>query len=84
MLRAGEGVARDGAAAAEWYRKAAVQGHADAQYALGVTYDTVEGDHAAAARWYRKAAAQGHTGAQCQLGAMDQSHLNIEPQKVPK
>ena len=34
----GEGVARDGAKAAEWYRKAAEQGYADAQFNLGNNY----------------------------------------------
>lgn len=47
--------------AAEWYRKAADQGHAEAQFKLGKMYATgngVEKDEGKAAEWHRKAAAQ--------------------------
>ena len=43
-------------------KKAAEQGHADAQYNLGLMYDYGGGvpeDDAEAVRWYRKAAEQG-------------------------
>ncbi len=43
-------------------RKAAEQGHAEAQYNLGGFYvfgDGVKQDYAEAVKWYRKAAAQG-------------------------
>jgi len=46
----------------QWYRKAAEQGFAKAQYNLGVKYANGQGvkrDHAEAVRWYRKAAEQG-------------------------
>jgi TPR repeat protein len=70
--------------AAKWWRKAAEQGHAEAQYALGYmhTEDTHEDWSAAhrkagwglsdaeAVKWYRKAADQGHAAAQNDLGAM--------------
>ena len=55
-----------------WYRKAADQGDADAQYILGYCYETGAGvpkDTAQAADWYRKAATQGHTNARQGLGA---------------
>jgi len=45
-----------------WYRKAAEQGHANAQFNLGVGYANGQGvkqDHAEAVRWYRKATEQG-------------------------
>jgi TPR repeat protein len=45
-----------------WYQKAAKQGHAEAQYRLGVAYVYGKGvpqDYAEAVRWYRKAADQG-------------------------
>jgi len=60
-------VKRDHAEAARWYRKAAEQGDAGAQYNLGVMYKNGQGvkqDHAEAVRWLRKAAEQGHANAQ--------------------
>ena len=56
----------------EW-KPLADQGHAGAQYSLGVMYANGEGvveDDAEAARWYRLAADQGHAGAQNNLGVM--------------
>ena len=56
-----------------WYRKAAAQGQADAQYNLGGMYAKGEGvpqDHAQAMDWYRKAAEQGYAAAQFNLGVM--------------
>jgi len=43
MYDLGEGVPQNASTAAEWYRKAAEQGHADAQYNLGVSYYNGEG-----------------------------------------
>jgi TPR repeat protein len=51
----------------------AEQGHARAQFSLGLLYDEGEGvpaDAAKAAYWYRKAAEQGHREAQFNLGQM--------------
>jgi hypothetical protein len=36
MFEQGSGVAQSDVEAARWYRKAADQGHADAQYKLGI------------------------------------------------
>ena len=61
----------DEAEAAKWYRKAAEQGNASAQYNLGVRYDNGQGvvkDEAEAVKWYRKAAEQGDAFAQYNLG----------------
>ena len=61
------------AQAAFWYRKAAEQGDADAQDALGDLYDKGQGvpqDYAQAALWYRKAAEQGLAEAQLGLGTL--------------
>ena len=73
----GEGVPRDMAKAAEWWQKAAEQGHASAQYSLGYMYsrghflgEHFVGDAAEAIQWWHKAAAQGHAGAQYSLGFM--------------
>ena len=66
-----EGGPRNYAKAAEWYRRAAEQGHAPAQFNLGVMYKKGEGvprDYAEAAKWYRKAAEQGRVSAQGSLG----------------
>lgn len=57
--------------AVTWYRKAAEQGHADAQNSLGVRYDNGQGvtqSHTEAVKWFRKAAEQGDRWAQCNLG----------------
>ena len=62
---------KDAAEAVKWYRRAAEQGHANAQCNLGWCYDSgtgVQKDAAEAAKWYRRAAEQGHARAQCNLG----------------
>ncbi len=61
----------DAKAINDWYRKAAVQGYAPAQCALGMAYYTGEGvqqDYSEAVTWYRKAVEQGDVEAQCGLG----------------
>ncbi len=63
----------DDAEAVRWYRLAAEQGYAAAQYNLGGMYGTGQGvpqDYAEAMRWYRLAAEQGHASAQSNLGDM--------------
>ncbi|MEN8195356.1 MAG: Sel1-like repeat-containing protein kinase family protein [Pseudomonadota bacterium] len=65
--------AADYAAAFKWYRKAAEQGHARAQFALGYMFDQgkgVERDPAAAIKWFRKAAEQGHIDSQYNIAFM--------------
>ena len=67
----GEGVPKDETEAMRWCRKAAEQGNAKAQTALGYAYHSGEGvskDDAEAARWLRKAAEQGDEQAQYDLG----------------
>lgn len=58
--------------AMSWYERAAEAGNAEAQFYLGVMYETgVRGnDMATAAKWYRKAAEQGHVQAQTRLGVL--------------
>ena len=59
--------------AAKWFRRAADQGNADAQYYLGQMLRTGQGiphGYSEAARWYRRAAEQGHVIAQYILGLM--------------
>ena len=67
----GEGVAQDNEQAVYWYRLAAEQGIAPAQYQLGLRYangDGVTRDYAEAVKWYRRAAEQGVAFAQFNLG----------------
>jgi len=61
------------AEAMTWYRLAADQGEARAQFNLGIIYDEgigVPQDYAEAMKWYRKAADQGFSPAQYNLGTM--------------
>jgi hypothetical protein len=73
MYYYGRGVPQDYAEALGWFRKAADQGDAEAQYDVGSRYYYGQGvaqDYAEALRWYRKAADQGEARAQCGLGSM--------------
>jgi TPR repeat protein len=68
-----EGVTRDGAEAAKWFRQAAEQGVAGAQLNLALILangDGVPKDAGAAAKWCRLAAKQGLPEAQDRLGIM--------------
>ena len=63
----GEGVPKDYAEAAKWYRMAAEQGEARAQCNVGLFYYTGQGvpkDDAEAVKWYYKTAEQGDATAQ--------------------
>jgi hypothetical protein len=75
-------VKEDDAEAAIWFRKAAEQGHADAQFSLGIMYEKGEGvrqDFAEALTWYGKAAKQGNEKAQAVLsGGIDFIKLTAE------
>jgi hypothetical protein len=73
MYANGQGVTKDDAEAVKWYRKAAEQGHAEAQANLGIMYQHGRGipkDDAEAVKWYRKAAEQGQALGQNNLGWM--------------
>ena len=62
---------KDYVKAVEYFRKAAEQGHARAQFYLGYCYNAGQGvakDYAEAVKWYRKAAEQGDAWAQNNLG----------------
>ena len=59
--------------AAECFRKAAEQGHAEAQFNLGICYedgDGVEWSYTEAIKWYSKAADQGHEEAKFLLDTL--------------
>lgn len=77
----GEGVERDFAESAAWYRKAAEQGLADAQFALGEMYSVPLGvpkDPAAVVEWFRRAAEQGHAQAQLSLAGIYAEGRGVE------
>ncbi len=77
-----EGVTQDGAAAAKWFRLAADQGVAGAQFNLALIYANGNGvpkDSIQAAHWCRLAAEQGLADAQVRLGVM-----YIQGEGVPK
>jgi len=69
----GKGVRRDDQSAVKWFRKAAEQGHAEAQVRLGGMYyysGGVPRDYQEALKWFRKAAEQGLAQAQFSSGSM--------------
>ena len=66
----GEGVEEDETEVLKWLRKAAKQGHAGAQYNLGVCYEFgygVRKNRKKAVEWWQKAAEQGEEKAQERL-----------------
>ena len=66
----GHGVDVNYKKAIEWCKIAAEQGHASAQYNLGVMYYNghgVDQSDSTAMRWYAKAAAQGDVDAQARI-----------------
>lgn len=67
MYAQGQGVERDAAEAAKWYRKAAEQGLTEARYRLGVAYGDGEGvpqDYVRAYKWVSLASEGGDPQAQ--------------------
>ena len=65
----------------KWFRKAAEQGHAEAQYKLGKMYEDgrgVEQDSKKAIEWYQKAADRGLHGALYTLGKMYEDGRGVE------
>ena len=89
MYAKGEGVPRDDAEAVKWFRKAAKQGHARAQYNLGLMYADDEGvpqDDAEAYAWFAVAAANGYEHAKDNLAMvksrLDQDQLAVAQQRA--
>jgi TPR repeat protein len=73
MYQQGQGVNQDDKQAVKWFRLAAKQGFAKAQYNLGVMYQQGQGvsqDYKTAVKWYALAAEQGDAEAQFNLGVM--------------
>ncbi|MNI90771.1 Localization factor PodJL [compost metagenome] len=73
MYANGRGIAKDEQQAVIWYRKAAEQGFADAQFLLGLYYELGKGvtkNDQQAVYWYRQAAKQGKEEARRKLTEM--------------
>lgn len=80
-------------APAYWYKKAAQQGHREAQYRLGTVYnyrDHWQGRRGIwegvweAVEWFEKAAAQGHPDAQFELGMIQETALEAAELPYPE
>jgi TPR repeat protein len=68
-----------------WYRQAADQGYAAAQYDLGQAYNLGDGvakDGAEAARWWEKAAEQGIAKPQYNLGLAYHSGAGVQKDEL--
>jgi TPR repeat protein len=73
MYEKGRGVEKDAVQAVHWYRKAAEQGHVNAQHNLGCMYfsgDGVQQNDCEAARWWRMVVDQGEANAHYWLGQL--------------
>ncbi|MEO6421959.1 MAG: tetratricopeptide repeat protein [Candidatus Nitrotoga sp.] len=73
-------LSKDTRKAAEWYEKAAIQGHAEAQASLGMLYvngDGVSKDYVKGVDWLQKASAQGNANAQLNLGWLYRDNKGI-------
>lgn len=84
----GRGVPEDEAKAAEWFEKAALQGHVKAQRMIALSYQLgrgVEVNKDKAVEWFRKAAAQGDEVCQFQLGValLGKSYAENEKNALP-
>jgi uncharacterized protein len=80
-LRDGLGTRINVTEAAQWFRKAAEQGHARAQEALGSVFfygNGVEKSSAEAVRWYQKAVEQESVAAQFNLGVCYRTGEGVE------
>ncbi|MEQ1584169.1 MAG: tetratricopeptide repeat protein, partial [Candidatus Nitrotoga sp.] len=78
-------VVQDYKEAVKWYRLAAAQGDAVAQYNLGLSYALGQGvlqDYKEAVKWYRLAAAQGDADAQFRLGEMYEQGRGVKQNYV--
>jgi len=72
----GDGVEASKAEAVGWFRRAAEQGHVDAQYNLGLAFaagDGVAQDHMQAYLWWELAASHGSSDARQGINAIMQS-----------
>ena len=81
MYKSGNGIEENLTEAIKWYRKAAEQDYAAAQFNLGIMYhdgNGVEQDYVEAMRWCRKAAEQDYVEAQEYIGLMYRIGRGVE------
>jgi hypothetical protein len=71
------GVKQNNTEAADWYRRAAEQGHSEAQNSLGLLLVADQRDYPGAAQWFAMAARQGNADAQYNLGVIYYSGLGV-------
>ena len=78
---------KDEAEAVRWYRLAAEQGHAGAQYNLGLMYDNGRGvlkDSVLAHMWLNIAGANGHEGARESRDTLERDMTRAEISRATK
>jgi len=76
-----DGLSKSDSEAAHWFRKAAEQGYAIAQYNLAVMYESGQGvsvDPVEASAWYLKAAEQGQADSEYKIGACYQNGKGVK------
>ena len=91
MYSSGEGVTKDHKTAVKWYTQAATNGHAKAQFILGMSYRLglgVAKNFKKAVKWYARAADQGHSRAKEELYDINNStapsRLDRESKRIPR
>jgi len=85
LYRDGRGVTQDDTEAVIWFRKAADQGDAVAEFLLGNQYAFGKGvpqDYSEAMIWFRRASEQGHPRAMHDLGVIYAKGLGVPPDYV--
>jgi len=78
-------ISKNDGTAAEWYRKAALQGNAEGQFRLGICYDRglgVPKNDILAAEWYAKGARGGNADAEYQLGTCYRLAKGVKPDLI--
>ncbi|MGQ0662221.1 MAG: tetratricopeptide repeat protein [Pseudomonadota bacterium] len=85
IYAAGAGRGRDVVRAAEWYRQAADQQDAEAEFLLGAAYESGQGvprELAHAIYWYERAAKNGYPAAHVPLAQLYANSGNKEPDRI--
>ncbi len=86
LLMEGTLLKKDVTQAVNWYRKAAMNGHSEAQYRLARCYETgvgCEADQDQALRWYRKSAERGHPHARQKVKLAQRAKQEELPDAAP-
>lgn len=81
LAQGGAGEPEDLVESIQWLEKAAVQGHAQAQFELALAYKLGRGtlqDYSAAARWFDTAARKQHVAAQYHMGRLHRIGEGVE------